>query len=85
MPPRRQKKLLSAISKERLNILVNHTSCDRDKVVFNLLWCSAMRLSEAASVKSRDFNWEEGTVVILGEGNRYRKALAGNGIIPIRQ
>ncbi len=32
-------------------------------------------------MKARDFNWEEGTVVILGKGNRYRKALAGNGIV----
>jgi site-specific recombinase XerD len=40
-----------------------------------------MRLSEAANVKTRDFNWEEGTVIILGKGNRYRKALAGNSIV----
>jgi integrase len=40
-----------------------------------------MRLSEAASIKSRDFNWEEGPRVILGKGNRYRKALAGNGVV----
>jgi len=32
-------------------------------------------------VKADNFNWEEGTVVILGKGNRYRKALAGNGIV----
>ena len=80
-PPRRQKRILPAISKEQLNILVDHALCDRDKVVLNLLWYSGMRLSEASSVTSRDFNWEEGTVVILGKGNRYRKALAGNGIV----
>ena len=40
-----------------------------------------MRLSEAANVKATDFNWQEGVVVILGKGNRYRKALAGNGIV----
>jgi integrase len=39
-----------------------------------------MRRSEVANVKAQDFNWEEGTVVVLGKGNRYRKALAGNGI-----
>jgi len=81
LPPRRQKKLLPAISKEQLGILVNHALTERDKVVLNLLWYSGMRLSEAANVKAKDFNWEEGTVVILGKGNRYRKALAGNGIV----
>ncbi len=81
LPPRRQKKLLPAISKEQLDILVNHAVTERDKVIVNLLWYSGMRLSEAASVKAKDFNWDEGTVIILGKGNRYRKALAGNGIV----
>ncbi|MFC1983944.1 tyrosine-type recombinase/integrase [Chloroflexota bacterium] len=81
LPPRRQKKLLPAISKEQLGILVNHALTERDKVTLNLLWYSGIRLSEAANVKAKDFNWEEETVVILGKGNRYRKALAGNGIV----
>jgi len=38
-----------------------------------------MRLSEVANVKEKDFNWSEGTVTVLGKGNKYRKALAGNG------
>jgi integrase len=81
LPPRRQKKLLPAISKEQLTILVEHALTERDKVILNLLWYSGMRRSEAASVKSSDFNWQEGTVIVLGKGNRFRKALAGNGIV----
>ncbi|HEY77638.1 MAG TPA: site-specific integrase [Dehalococcoidia bacterium] len=81
LPPRRQKKLLPAISKEQLVILANHALTERDKVILNLLWYSGMRLSEAANVKSTNFDWQEGTVIILGKGNRYRKALAGNGIV----
>jgi site-specific recombinase XerD len=81
LPPRRQKRLLPAISKEQLSILVNHAPTERDKVTLNLLWYSGMRLSEASNVKAKDFNWQEGTVVILGKGNRYRKALAGNGMV----
>jgi len=81
LPPRRQKKLLPAISKEQLDILVNHALTERDKVTLNLLWYSGMRVSEAANVKASDFNWEEGTVIVLGKGNRYRKALAGNGLV----
>jgi integrase/recombinase XerD len=81
LPPRRQKRLLPAISKEQLDILTSHALTDRDKVILHLLWHSGIRLSEAARVKAKDFNWEEGTVVILGKGNRYRKALAGNGVV----
>ena len=81
LPPRRQKRLLPAISKDQLDILVSSATTDRDKVTLNLLWYSGMRLSEAANVKAQDFNWEEGTVIVLGKGNRYRKALAGNGTV----
>lgn len=40
-----------------------------------------MRVSEATNVKAQDFNWDDGTAIVLGKGNRCRKALAGNGII----
>jgi len=79
LPPRRQKKLLPAISKEQLEVLLAHCHCERDKAVLNLLWHSGMRLSELANVKASDFSWNEGTVIVLGKGNKYRKCLAGNG------
>jgi integrase/recombinase XerD len=81
LPPRRQKKILPAISKEQLDILANNALTERDKVILNLLWYSGIRVSEAADVRAKDFNWEEGTVIVLGKGNRYRKALAGNGVV----
>jgi len=81
LSPRRQKRLLPAISEEQLAILINHCISERDRVVLNLLWYSGMRLSECANVKASDFNWDEGTVIVLGKGNKYRKALAGNGIV----
>ena len=40
-----------------------------------------MRVSEAANVKDKDFEWSEGTVIVLGKGNRYRKCLSGDGFI----
>ncbi len=80
-PPKTQKKLLPAISKEQLDILISHCHCERDKALISFLWYSGTRLSEALNVKAKDFNWEEGTVIILGKGNRYRKALSGNGVV----
>jgi len=80
-PPKIQKRLLPAVSKEQLEILLNHCHCERDKALISLLWYSGMRISEAVNVKSNDFNWEEGVVVVFGKGNRYRKCLAGNGIV----
>ena len=80
-PPKTQKRLLPAVSKEQLEILVSRCHCLRDKAFISFLWYSGTRLSEAVNVKATDFDWEEGTVIVLGKGNRYRKALAGNGIV----
>jgi site-specific recombinase XerD len=79
--PKIQRKLLPAISKEQLDLLLTHCHCQRDEALISFLWHSGVRLSEAASVKVLDFNWDDGTVIILGKGNRYRKALAGNGMV----
>jgi integrase/recombinase XerD len=80
-PPKIQKKLLAAVTKEQLDVLLAHCDCERDKALISFLWHSGVRVSEAARVRAKDFNWDEGTVIVLGKGNRYRKALAGNGIV----
>jgi site-specific recombinase XerD len=80
-PPKTQKRLLPAISEEQLEVLVKHCHCERDEALINFFWYSGTRLSEAANVKASDFNWDEGTVVVLGKSNRYRKGLAGNGVV----
>jgi len=72
---------LPALTKEQLEILYKYCHCERDKVLITLLWYSGMRISEAVSLRAGDFNWGEGTVIVLGKGNRYRKCLAGNGLI----
>jgi len=80
-PPKTQKRLLPAVSKEQLDTLLARCHCERDRAMISFLWYSGTRLSEAVNVRAMDFNWQEGTVVVLGKGNRYRKALAGNGTV----
>ena len=80
-PPKTQRKLLAAVSKEQLDVLLAHCHCERDKALISFLWYSGVRVSEAARVIAKDFNWDEGTVVVLGKGNRYRKALSGNAVV----
>ncbi|MFC1894051.1 tyrosine-type recombinase/integrase [Chloroflexota bacterium] len=79
--PRIQQRLLPAVSQKQLQAILNHCHCERDKALVNLLWYSGMRISEAVNLKVSDFNWEEGTVIVLGKGNRYRRCLAGNGVV----
>ena len=80
-PPRKQQKLLPAISKQQLDTLLERCHSKRDKALISCLWYSGMRLSEVANVEASDFNWDEGTVTVLGKGNKYRKALAPNGVV----
>ncbi|MBL7125156.1 MAG: tyrosine-type recombinase/integrase, partial [Dehalococcoidales bacterium] len=80
-PPKTQKKLLPAVSKEQLDTLLTHCHCERGKALISFLWHSGTRISEAVSVRAKDFDWDEGTVIVLGKGNRYRKCLAGNGLV----
>jgi site-specific recombinase XerD len=81
LPPRRQKKILPAISKEQLDTIISYCHCERDKAILNLLLYSGMRVSECSGITAKDFNWGEGTVIVLGKGNRYRKALAGHSVV----
>jgi integrase/recombinase XerD len=69
------------VSKEQLEALISHCHCERDKALISFLWHSGTRLSEAVNIRGKDFNWQEGTVIVLGKGNRYRKALAGNALV----
>jgi len=79
--PRTREEILPSISEGQLRILLENCNCERDKALISLLWYSGMRLSEAISTRASDFNWNEGTVTVLGKGNKYRKALAGNGLV----
>jgi len=81
LPPRRQRKLLPAVSKDQLEVLMKHCRCERDRALINLLWYSGMRISEAINIKAGDFNHTEGTVIVLGKGNKFRRCLSGNGAV----
>ena len=70
-----------SICEEQLDILLAYCHCERDRAILNILWHSGMRVSECAGINGKDFDWSEGTVIVLGKGNIYRKALAGNVIV----
>ena len=52
-PPKTQKKLLAAVSKEQLDILTNHCHRERDKALLSFLWYSGVRVGEAARLELR--------------------------------
>ena len=45
------------------------------KGIISLLWYSGMRLSEVVNIKAKNFNWSEGTAIVLGKGNKFREVI----------
>jgi len=45
----------------------------RDKVFFQLVYGCGLRISEAASIRVRDIDFAEGTLRVIGKGNRERQ------------
>jgi len=47
----------------------------RNKTIIHLLYSSGMRVSEIVSIKSREIDFNEGSIVVLGKGNKQRIVL----------
>jgi site-specific recombinase XerD len=72
--PKTSKKLLPAITKEQLVTLIKSVDNLRDACILRLLFDSGIRLSELVGIKNIDYDWNKGTVTVIGKGNKQRKA-----------
>ncbi len=72
--PKRAKKLLSSVTQEQVELLVNRADNLRDKAIIALLFDSGMRLSEIATIRVTDIDWDSYTITINGKGNKQRRA-----------
>lgn len=72
--PKTSKKILPAITKDQLVILLCATENHRDRCILRLLFDSGCRLSEIVGIKDTDFDWNHLNVTVIGKGNRQRKA-----------
>jgi integrase/recombinase XerC/integrase/recombinase XerD len=78
--PIRNKRLLPSLNKEQLQDLLNHLDNPRDKALISLLFDSGMRLNELSNIKQDDIEWNTHTIIIIGKGNKQRKApFSSNG------
>jgi len=59
-----------------MDSLEDNFSGIRDRIIIELLYGTGIRLSELIEAKSKDLNFYEGTIKVLGKGNKER-------IIPI--
>ncbi len=72
--PKVEKRILPSLTEEQVEFLINHVKSVRDKCLISLLADSGMRLSEIASVKQSDIDWNTKTILIIGKGNKQRRA-----------
>ena len=73
--PKPSRKLLSALTDGKWNTWQTPQPNNlRDRLIISLLGDSGMRLSELASIKDGDMDWENYTITIVGKGNKQRKA-----------
>ncbi|MDM8000673.1 MAG: tyrosine-type recombinase/integrase [Dehalococcoidia bacterium] len=73
-PPKVGKRIMSSITEQQCETLINTAGNLRDKAIISLLFDSGMRLSELASVKTEDIHWDTQTISVIGKGNKQRRA-----------
>ena len=75
--PRLGKLILPSLNREQVSELLDKVDNVRDKAIIALFTESGLRLSELASIKPQDIDWEIGTVKIIEKGRK--EALAPFG------
>jgi site-specific recombinase XerD len=78
-PPKRAKLLLPCLNKEQVLLLLDKSSCNRDKAIIALFIESGLRLSELLNIRIQDISWESHIIKVLGKGNK--EGLAPFGIL----
>ena len=72
--PKRSIRIMPAITINQLSALLQYVDNPRDECLIRFLFDSGCRLSEVVSIKDTDFDWDNGTVIVIGKGNIQRKA-----------
>ncbi len=72
--PKTAIRILPTITINQLVTLLTYVDNPRDESLLRLLFDSGCRLSEVVEIKDTDFDWDNGTVTVIGKGNKQRKA-----------
>lgn len=80
--PKRQKKLPDYLNYEELRSLLDFQDLNtpeqiRNRLIFELLYASGMRVSELCAIKLNDIDFQNWTIRITGKGNKMRIAYFG--------
>jgi integrase/recombinase XerC len=69
-----QKDLPSFADEKQLSIEIDKAEFDdpQDRIIIELLYGTGIRLAELLGLKESSFNWQEGTIKVLGKRNKER-------------
>jgi len=68
--PRLGKLILPSLNREQVSYLLNIVNNVRDKAIIALFTESGLRLTELASIKPEDIEWEDQTIRVIGKGRK---------------
>jgi integrase/recombinase XerC len=72
--PLTSKRLLPAITEERLGVLLSQANSLRDRCILSLLFDSGLRVSEVCSINPDGIDWSNNTLKVVVKGNQEAKA-----------
>jgi integrase/recombinase XerD len=80
--PKRRLKLPETMDRETVERILGAMDLGtplglRDRALFELIYSSGLRISEAAGLNLRDIDFKEGVAVVKGKGNKQRLAVFG--------
>jgi integrase/recombinase XerD len=80
--PKRRLKLPETMDRETVERLLGAMDTSsplgaRDRALFELIYSSGLRISEAVGLNVRDIDFKEGVAVVKGKGNKQRLAVFG--------
>jgi integrase len=68
--PRLGKLILPSLTKEQVDTILCQTQTVRDKAIAALFTESGLRLSELASIRPQDIDWNAHTIKVIGKGRK---------------
>jgi site-specific recombinase XerD len=72
--PKVTKRILPSLTSEQVEYVIEQAETLRDKAMVSLFADSGMRLSELASVKASQIDWDGRLITVWGKGGKQRKA-----------
>lgn len=78
--PKKEKKLPNFLSEDEIRNIIQNIKIEtpagyRNRIIFELLWVTGMRISELSNLNLGDLNLKEGEITVFGKGAKERIVL----------